>query len=266
MSSRLPLLIATLIISCALPQQAQEKYNIFIAGAQVTSANCNDLSRISGVSGTVNYTPETKTLTLENARIRAGERVAIVSYLKDLTVKVRGTNIVTSNGVAFSLTNSLTITGGGTLDVLSPQNSAIIAFGCDLTIDDCTVNAQGYWGISGDDNADTGERLFIKNAIVTAQGTEGSICDFVALTLEGCEVTEPAGARYEAPLKGIALNGEVVTSKVVIAKSGTGIKAPAVDEAIHKNDIYTIDGVHLFGELSEQPKGVYIVNGQKVVR
>ena len=42
--------------------QAQTKYDLYIAGTQVTSDNCNDLSKIKGVTGKVKYDNATKTL------------------------------------------------------------------------------------------------------------------------------------------------------------------------------------------------------------
>ena len=53
--------------------QAQEYYDLTIALVQVTSRNCNDLSFITGVSGTVKYDNETKTLTLKNQSRRIQE-------------------------------------------------------------------------------------------------------------------------------------------------------------------------------------------------
>ena len=51
--------------------QAQNDYELEIAGKKVTAANCNDLSAINGVSGTVKYDPTTKVLTLQNAVIKS---------------------------------------------------------------------------------------------------------------------------------------------------------------------------------------------------
>ena len=64
-------IVALFIAMFALPQlaQAQTKYNLEIAGKQVTSDNCNNLSWITGVNGKVSYDPSTKTLTLEKATI-----------------------------------------------------------------------------------------------------------------------------------------------------------------------------------------------------
>lgn len=61
-------------ISPATAGDETSSYGINIIGVPVTSENCNDLSVIDGVSGTVKYDPTTKTLTLENATIDAGNK------------------------------------------------------------------------------------------------------------------------------------------------------------------------------------------------
>ena len=70
-------------------------YDLQICGTQVTSDNCNNLSVIPGVSGTVKYDPSTKTLTLKNATINA-EALCINSQIDNLTIKVSGTNELNS--------------------------------------------------------------------------------------------------------------------------------------------------------------------------
>ena len=193
-------------------------YDLKIAGVRVTSANCSDLSVIDSVSGTVKYDPSTKTLTLQNATIQTNAYSAIVSNIDGLTIKVIGTNNLTST-MAFH--NTATITGGGTLNVVEIQDySAIHVNKINLTIDGCTVNAKGKWGIAGD--YPSSATLTIKNSTVTAEGTAGSITDFVSLTLDGCAITQPAGAAFDASLHAVALGGAVVKSKVVISPTGGG--------------------------------------------
>ena len=193
-------------------------YDLWIAGVQVTSANCSDLSVISGVSGTVKYDPTTKVLTLQNATIQINTTVAIDSRIVDLTIKVIGTNNLTST-MAFD--NTATITGGGTLNVEIQDYSAIYVNETNLTIDGCTVNAKGKWGIAGEENGSISETLTIKNSTVTAEGTGyGSITNFASLTLDGCAITQPAGAAFDASLHAVALGGSVVKSKVVISPTG----------------------------------------------
>ena len=86
------------------------------------------------------------------------------------------------------------------------------------------------------------------------------------LTMEGCAITEPVGAEFDESLKGVALNGALVKGKVVITNGATAIGSLTTDTATAKQGIYTLSGVRLSGELSNLPKGVYIVNGKKVVK
>ena len=123
------------------------------------------------------------------------------------------------------------------------------------------MNAKGLYGIAG--NNGSNEKLLISNATVRAEGRDGSICDFKAITLEDCAITQPAGAVVD---KGaIRLNGEIVKSEVVITRGSDGINTPTIDTAA-RSGIYTLSGVKLNGEMKDLPKGVYIVNGKKVVK
>ena len=207
--------LAVGLLASASTAMAQTTYDLYIAGVQVTSANCSDLSVIDSVSGTVKYDPSTKPLTLQNATIQTNTNNSIESNIHGLTIKVIGTNNLTS---LMYFDNTATITGGGTLNVEIQDHSAIYANETNLTIDGCTVNAKGKWGISG--NRGSSEILTIKNSTVTAEGTGGSIADFASLTLDGCAITQPAGAAFDASLHAVALGGAVVTSEVVISPTG----------------------------------------------
>ena len=190
-------------------------YDLEIAGVQVTSANCSDLSVIPDVTGTVKYDPATKVLTLDGATIqKTNTSAAIKSNIDGLTIKVIGTNTLTTSKTTLYFEKPLTITGGGVLNANSGTTCAIFANEINLTIDGCTVNAKGVYGIIG--NNASSKTLTIKNSTVTAEGTEGSITDFAGITLDGCTITEPEGAAFDASLKAIALNGQKVKSKVVI--------------------------------------------------
>ena len=214
-------IVALFIAMMALPTtaQAQTEYDLEICGTQVTSDNCGDLSVIDGVEGTVKYDPDSKTLTLEGATINSTTTNAIVLYRGDLTIKVIGTNsLTTTDNATLSFKSPLTLTGGGTLNVKSQTDCAVYANGTNLTINNCTVNAEsGAYGIAG--NSGSNEKLLIKNATVTAEGKEGSICDFKEITLEGCAITQPAGARFDEAKHAIVLNGEKVTSEVKIVQT-----------------------------------------------
>ena len=211
-------IVALFIAMMALPTtaQAQTKYDLWICGTRVTSDNCGDLSGIDGVEGTVSYDPDNKTLTLEGATLNAkGELSCIWSEIDGLTIKVGGTNELNAKDAAAVVKAPTTLTGGGTLNVKSEEYAAIYAGETNLTIKDCIVNAKGRWGIAGENGSK--EKLLISKATVTAEGREGSICDFKEITLEDCAITQPAGAVVD---KGaIRLNGKTVTSEVKIVQT-----------------------------------------------
>ena len=263
------------------------KYDLSIAGVQVTSANCSDLSVIPGVSGTVKYDPTNEVLTLQNATIQKTDNtIAIKSSIDGLTIKVIGTNNLTGT-MAFY--NSATITGRGTLNVEIQNYPAIYAYETYLAIDGCTVNAKGRWGITGEE--DSSGILAIKNSTVTAEGTYGygSIVDFASLTLDGCAITQPAGAAFDASLKAVALGGVVVKSKVVISKNSTDIAEAAAEQALtlYPNpvadvlylsatartvriyNVYGIEVAHAADtdrvEVSHLPAGIYTVKADGTV-
>ena len=242
------------------------KYDLTICGVDVTSANCGNLSVIDGVSGTVSYDPGNKLLTLQNATISYDKNNAIVSYIDGLMIKVIGTSTLAAvDNATLSFREPLTIMGGGVLNVKSKSDCAIFANETNLTIDNCTVNAEsGAYGIAGKNGSS--EKFTIRNATVTAIGKEyGSICDFAELNLKGCNITEPSGAKFDPTKKCVVLNGETVKSKVVIKKDPTAIETPTADNTAVQG-IYTLSGVRMSGELKDLPKGVYIVNGKKVVK
>ena len=224
-------------------------YALEIAGVDVTSANCSDLSVIDSVSGTVQYDPANKVLTLQNATIKNTTN-AIFSKIDGLTIKVIGTNNLTASLATLNFRKPLTITGGGVLNANSGDDTAIFANGTNLTIDGCTVNAKGEWGIAGKENGSGSETLTIKNSTVTAEGTVyGSITNFASLSTIGCSITQPAGAAFDASLHAVALGGTKVKSKVVISPTGGGtttydLKITGVDvTSANCSDLSVISGV-----------------------
>ena len=236
-------------ISPATAGDGISSYGINIIGVPVTSENCNDLSVIDGVSGTVKYDPTTKTLTLENATIDTGDNTGdnaqgiFNSEVPDLNIQVNGTNKITSHSSAVTISQTTTISGTGTLNATSTDNCGIYVFNSALTIEDCTVSAIGKWGIAGPGYNNRAE-FVIRNAIVTAKGSDGSICDISKFTLNNVAITSPTGAAYDSSLQGVALNGKVVTDIVAILPLTYGIKIAGA-QVTHENynNLSVINGV-----------------------
>ena len=239
-------------------------YDLQIVGIDVTFDNCGDLTVFDGVSGTVKYDPRSNILTLKDATITSTTTNAIVSHIDGLTIELIGTNSLTTNeNTTLSFNHPLTLTGGGALNVNSQKECGIFLNNTDLTINNCIVNVKGYYGIAGKEGLN--EKLLIRNATVTAEGEQGSICDLNSLTLEYSNISQPSGAAFDESLHGVALGGELVKTQVVITRDPAGINTPTIDTAA-KQGIYTLSGAKLDGKVEDLPKGIYIVNGKKVVK
>lgn len=225
---------------------AQEKNGFKVAGVDVTSDNYLDLTEINGVSGKVYFDPNTRTLTLDNATIEANDCNAILNETCDyLLIELIGTNTINVTNSAGIYTRESTVIlgdGGAKLSVKSDL-CALLFGGCPLEINNCWLEAEGKWGISASYN-EAEEVLTIRNSHVEATGPTGSICDIAGLKLEGCYIDIPSKAAYDADTKSVAMNGEAVTSKVVIEPDSYGIYiADKPVTTLNYKDLTSIYGV-----------------------
>ncbi|SKA03859.1 hypothetical protein SAMN02745203_01677, partial [Porphyromonas crevioricanis] len=148
--------IATLfVMMLVMPTmaKAQTEYPLNIAGVRVTSNNCNDLSVIDGVSGTVKYDPNSNTLTLEDATIDVGDGKNCIWGGKEgtpLAIVVKGTcKLSSTTWSAVNLWRNTTISGDGELYAESMAGYSFnLDEGATLTIDRCRVDAKGVKGFS----------------------------------------------------------------------------------------------------------------------
>ena len=234
---------------------AQEKYGFKVAGVDVTSDNYLDLTEINGVSGKVYFDPNTRTLTLDNATIEANDCNAILNETCDyLLIELIGTNTINVTNSAGIYTRESTVIlgdGGAKLSVKSDL-CALLFGGCPLEINNCWLEAEGKLGISASYN-EAEEVLTIRNSHVEATGPTGSICDIAGLKLEGCYIDIPSKAAYDADTKSVAMNGEAVTSRVVIEPNSYGIYiADKPVTTLNYKDLTSIYGVS--GSASYDPE------------
>ena len=243
-----------------------DSYGIKIAGVDVTSLNCKDLSVIDGVDGKMSYDPETNTLTMEDVTINTTDFNGIVNRdVKDMKIKLFGNNIITSkNKVCITINKTSTISGSGTLRLKSGENCGIYVKSS-LTVEGVKLYAEGYYGVAGDDGT-CGEILTLRNSYVEATGRRGSICDLQNLVLDGCSITQPTGAAFDANVHAVALNGKTVTDKVVIESDNNSIGTITVDVPARKQGIYNLNGIKLTQQWDDLPAGIYIVDGVKRVK
>lgn len=223
-------LTLVLIMMSSAFVMSQETYGIKIAGVDVTSLNCKDLSVIDGVDGKMSYDPETNTLTMEDVTINTtGENVGIYTYgKKGVKIRVVGNNTITSNNSCITTVDQTTISDFGTLRLKSHNSSGIFITSSPLTVENVKLYAEGQWGITGYDYSETC-MLTLRNAYVEATGSIGSVNTLKNLILDGCSITQPTGAAFDANVHAVALNGKVVTDKVVIEPDSYGFKVAGVD-------------------------------------
>lgn len=162
------------------------KYNVWVAGTQVTSANKDGVTG-DGITGTVTYDPDTRILTLDDATIsHSAQSGAALSANGDLViVLVEGSqNTVTNNvdtindentnGWAFGIqAANLTIRGAGSLTVNSGKikdtSDGIYAEG-NLKIIDAHVMASGGLSNGGSRGISAGGNITIQKSEVIAEG------------------------------------------------------------------------------------------------
>ena len=241
-----------------------DSYGFNIAGVNVTKENCKDLSVIDGVDGKISYDPETKTLTMEDVTINTPGNGIWNKYVEGLKIVVVGNNIITSQNACIPIQKTSTISGSGTLRLKTPYDCGLYLH-TSLSVEGVKLYVEGKYGVAGVDGK-IGEILTLRNAYVEATGREGSVCDLQNLILDGCTITQPEGAAFDGALHAVALNGEVVTDKVVIEPDASGISDITTDVPAHAKGIYSVTGVKQTQQWNELPAGIYIVDGVKRVK
>ena len=243
-----------------------DSYGVRIADVDVTALNCKDLSVIDGVDGKMSYDPETKTLTMEDVTINGDVTVGVENRgVKGMKIKLVGNNTITSNMTCILIYYPSTISGSGNLRLKSTLSPGI-KMNSSLTVENIKLYAEGPWGIAGN-NGKCGEILTLRNAYVETTGKDlGSVCKLQDLILDGCSITQPTGAAFDANECAVALNGKMVTDKVVIEPVTNGISDITTDVPAHAKGIYSVTGVKQTQQWNELPAGIYIVDGVKRVK
>ncbi|MBR3619404.1 MAG: leucine-rich repeat protein [Bacteroidaceae bacterium] len=177
--------------------------------------------------GMMTYYPPTNKLTLHNASFSAiyDTYEYVIKFTDTGILELDGSNTITATNDCVTATANLTVQGSGSLQCTSNNCGFYMTEGACLTINACTVNAQGMWGISGNS---TNERLLINNANVSAKGSNGSICDFNysgygnGVQLTDASYAAPEGATFKSSKAAVCdASGNVITETVVIRANYT---------------------------------------------
>ena len=199
--------LLTLTLLWVSPAMA-EKYELYIAGTQVTDANCDNLKDITGVTvapgGEFKYDPAEKTLTMKDVTVSVyNYKNAIQNNgIEGLKIVISGSNrLEATKWSPLNCFASTKLEGNGSLTTTSKENSSVNINSTTLTVSDITLEATGKWGIAG--KGGSKETLILKNATVSAKGTEAAIADLKTVTLKECRIVAPEGAEWKAEKKAV---------------------------------------------------------------
>ena len=221
------------------------RYNLWVGGTQVTSANASDVFG----DGTVKYNDETKTLTLNNYTFegagydyqgndsyRAG--IYCENAGSELNLELIGTNTVKetygSSSTALLFTGSLKITGSGTLNAISCDTNG---YSLGIDVHENLTISQDFTGVINATSGDGGGSAFMhgifcwRDAVIsggtinatsgTGQYTYGFQSD--NLTVNGGTINATGGDttdRSMAGTYGIETGTFIINGGAVTAKSG----------------------------------------------
>lgn len=218
-------------------------------GYEINSLNANDVME----DGTLSFDPVLGVCVFNNCNHPEMQ----VSIIENMNVVVNGTNNITS--VFFP--NIVNVSGDGTLIINDVKGYNGFTFGNDITIENVTLNVKSINKAIVSSNG-TGILTIKGNTHVTAQGDNGSICEFGGLNLDGVVIAQPDGAAYDSWLKGVAVAGSITTDEVKIIPESEydGIENITVDGADAKR--YDVTG----RQVRDSYRGIIIINGKKYVK
>ncbi len=198
-------------------------YDLWIGGVRVTAENASSITGSWYGGGSVSYSAASNLLTLNNATIQLSDEttIGLDSRIDGLKIYVSGTCSVVSKAPAISVSGSVTIIGGGVLNLESEWcGLSLTAKDSRFNVAKATVNVKGKWGIVGGKAYNAYLELSDAAGELSAEGAEGSIVDIGGLALaDGCAITIPDGAVFDTARKAVVTSeGEVVKAKVRIGK------------------------------------------------
>lgn len=185
----------TALLCCAVlwasPVMAEEeKYELWIAGKQVTSVNCMKISKENGFEGVTvaeggecRYDKEKNTLFMKDVTIEPGDnKSAIANYIGILKIQLEGKNYwkTTNRSALYNGVEALKITGedGKAELVVTSRDSAAVCVKETVGVEYIDFTATGKWGVLG--KAPTHPlcnfALHFAKGTITATGAEENEC------------------------------------------------------------------------------------------
>lgn len=184
------------LLCCAVlwtvPAMAEEvKYELWIAGKQVTSENCQNIDKDHGFEGVTvaeggecRYDNEKRTLFMKNVTIEAGDGKNAVANgsIFSLRIQLEGKNYwnATNRSALYNGVQVMIITGeeGKAELAVTSRDSAAVCVKETVSVEYIDFTATGKWGVWGKDPTDQlcNFALHFAKGTITATGKEENEC------------------------------------------------------------------------------------------
>lgn len=236
-----------------------QSYGMYIGESLVSNANETDIDG----KGQFAYDPETKTLTLKNANFddTTGLRGGGIENHKveGLTILLTGDNTLTTRNNGIYAEGSITITGEGTLNVVSKNNTALWLFAADCTISGPKINLKGKnHAIHGERRSET---LHVRNTateLTLRTDGFGTLSGIGALVLDqGLYISSPWQAFFDDTYGGVAVGNSLYSGTIIISnrEPSNGIGDAVVETGGLPKAFYDAAG----RRLQQQQRGLNII-------
>ncbi len=195
------------VFGSATQAMAQDSYEIYVGGTEVTPANSTDVLG----DGKVSYDDATKTLKLKDVAIFAHQDNCGVEFKKassdTYNLEFDGcVEIFSEYKYGIASNSNLKVTGVGSLFVQNQSAGSALYVGenSTFTIKECSIDADGQdYGFTGSGASST---LVLEDAALYAHGNEGGICNIGALTFKDTKIITPRkDAAFDEALMGVAV-------------------------------------------------------------
>ena len=192
-----------------------EKYDLYICGTQVTNWNASDILGDAAFS----YDADTQTLTVSGDAWIEGKAIiynpGIDGLTVDITKDVKFTYYGRTSTSCIEFDKNTTLKGNGKLTIETRTSWAILVNECNLDIEGMTMDALGYQGFVGKNDATlhiTSSDIHVK----TTDSYNAAFSTFTSITLEGCTIVDPENCSINT---GTSLDNEGnVVSEVTIGE------------------------------------------------
>lgn len=246
-------------------------YELWVNGVQVNSKNYSSLSSALNGGGSCSYNPNTKTLTLNKAKISYEDSYynlfpAIYNKINGLVINNSGTSEVGGNFCGIESEADFTIKGSGHLKVTGTgiRFGAISLKACDLTVDNTELTGTGgKYAIFADpiDYTNAKGCVILKDSYLHLSGTTQAVD--VLLFDPNCVVTKPVNGKIMVGYI-TESNGTTKAKEVEIEpKKGivTAIEAVTPIEEVGETSIYTPSGTLVWKGAGQPqlPSGIYMI-------